>query len=168
MKWEPGLRIRVGVLRALAALALAAGAVAAQAADSGTLQLSAVVLSRNQCKFNTESLAIDFGAIDPSSTATYTKSGSISFTCRGSSLFFVWDVSGNNGQHYSSGLAKRQMRHATVTSEFLPYSLSLPASGWAFNSIARTLTVTATIAPVDYQNAIAGSFTDTVQLTLTP
>jgi spore coat protein U-like protein len=168
MKWETGSGMRKGVVRTLAALALAGAAVAAQAADSATLHLSAVVLSKSQCKFNSGSMAINFGAIDPSSTATYTKSGTITFKCAGSAILASWGVSADNGQHYSSGLAKRQMRHATVLTEFLPYSLNLPQSGFAIKNVTTTLTVTATITPADYQNAIAGSFTDTVQLTLSP
>ena len=61
------------------------------------------------------------------------------------------------------------MRHATVPAEYLPYSLGLsPASGSIEKGVTGTLTLTGTITPADVAGAIAGSFSDTVTLTLQP
>ena len=64
------------------------------------------------------------------------------------------------------------MRHATNPTAYLPYTVSLaPASG----SFPRetppqdhTVTVNGTVRGTDYQTALAGSYADTVTLTINP
>jgi hypothetical protein len=61
------------------------------------------------------------------------------------------------------------MRHATDTTEFLPYSLSItPSSATVPRFAVQTATISGTVAPVDFRNAMAGDFSDTVVLTLDP
>jgi spore coat protein U-like protein len=156
-----------GVAAAWLVLGVASGA---QAADTGPMALSAVVLSKSNCKFKSGStnVAIDFTSVDPTATGPLTKTTSVSFKCAGSSNNASWSITGNNGQHYSSGLGMRRMQHSTVATEFLPYSLNVPASGTAAKNADVTVTITATLAAADYQNARMGTYSDTVQLTLSP
>jgi len=160
---RPALASRVRSL--LAVLALAA-VLPAQAAGSGTLVVGATVLSKNNCKFSIAAATLSF-AIDPSSTSAATASADFVFSCNGSSPVATWSVTGDDGLH-STGVGARRMQHATTTSEYLAYSLNLPASGSVPKNTDHTLTVTGTIAPAAFQNAIAGSYSDTVTLTLTP
>jgi hypothetical protein len=61
------------------------------------------------------------------------------------------------------------MRHATIISEYLPYSLALnPASGTVPKNINQTLTVTGVVRSVDLQTVAAGSYADTVVLSILP
>jgi spore coat protein U-like protein len=62
------------------------------------------------------------------------------------------------------------MRHATDVTEFIPYSLSLsPTTGTGSGPATPiTLTIDGSILNADYVNALAGNYSDTVVLTITP
>lgn len=139
----------------------------AGAADTGSLGVSAVVLSKNNCRFNSNALTISFAAIDPSGGSAVTASGDIVFRCGGSSPTASWSVTAGNGL-YSTGPGARRMRHASDTSAFMAYSLNLPTSGTVPKNTDYTLTITATIQAADFQNAIAGGYSDTVVVSVTP
>ena len=68
-----------------------------------------------------------------------------------------------------SGPNRPRMRHATIPAEYLPYSLGLsPETGTIGKGVTGTLMLTGTVTPADVAGAIAGSFSDTVTLTLLP
>ena len=61
------------------------------------------------------------------------------------------------------------MRHATIATEFMAYSLSLsPAAATIVKNTTQNITVSGTVVPADFQNAAAGAYSDTVVLTLDP
>jgi hypothetical protein len=61
------------------------------------------------------------------------------------------------------------MRHTTITTEYLPYSLTLnPTSGTVPKNTDQTLTITGKVKGVDYQDALAGSYSDTVVISIAP
>ena len=60
------------------------------------------------------------------------------------------------------------MRHASVPAEFLPYALAYPASGTTPKNVTQTITLTATVAAADFQNALAGAYSDQVSLSVLP
>jgi hypothetical protein len=61
------------------------------------------------------------------------------------------------------------MRHTTITTEYLPYSLTLnPISGTVPKNTDQTLTITGTVKGVDYQDALAGSYSDTAVISIAP
>jgi hypothetical protein len=61
------------------------------------------------------------------------------------------------------------MRHLTTTTEFLPSSLSFsPASATIPKNPEQAIVVTGRITPASMQNALAGSFSDTVAITVSP
>ena len=61
------------------------------------------------------------------------------------------------------------MRHATVLTEHLPYSLSMtPVSATVAKGVTVTLTFTGTLTPPDFQNARPGDFADLVIVSITP
>lgn len=160
------LNLIIALPRALLSIALAAVACAAQA-NTGTLAVSAVVLSKNNCKFANGAAALDFLALDPGATANQTATATINFTCKGSDATAVFAVSGDNGLYSSDGV--RRMRNTVDTSQFVGYSLQLsPASGTAPKNVVQTLTITGTVAPAQVGDAIAGSYSDTVSITVTP
>lgn len=155
-------------MRRLLLAAAALLAVAAPGAWAGTnvLTVSAVVLSRNSCRFTAPSSVLGV-AIDPASPGPASGSVSLSFRCTGSSATAAWSLSNGSGL-YGSGPTSLRMRHATVVSEFLPYSLAYPASGSTPKNATQTITVTATVAAADFQNALPGAYSDTVTFSLLP
>lgn len=162
--------VRRSALRALL-VALAASAALAglrvHAANSGTLTLSATVLSKNVCKFNTTATALNFGTIDPTSTAPVTVSLSLSYRCNGSDAVATWSVGSDDGLN-ETGPGQPRMRHTTSPAFYLPYSLSFPASGNAPRNVNQTMTVTGTVMPAAFAAAIAGSYSDTLVLSILP
>lgn len=163
-------RLPAAVPRLLLALAGTAllGVPAAGHAQSGTLSISAAVLSKSNCKFSSNTaMALNFGTIDPTASGPYTATATKSFSCQGSAPLATFAVSIDNGQHSSGGV--RRMQHGTLTTEFLPYLLDIsPQSGTLVKNVAQTLTVTATITQSQYQDAYVGLYSDTVSLTLSP
>jgi spore coat protein U-like protein len=154
-------------LPAAAAIAAALLALSAQAANTGTLSLSATVLSKNVCKFNSTATALNFGAIDPTSTAPVTVTLSLSYRCNGSDVVATWSVASDDGLH-ETGPGQPRMQHTTNAAFYLPYSLSFPASGSAPRNVNQTMTVTGTIAPASFAAAIAGAYSDTLVLSILP
>jgi spore coat protein U-like protein len=150
-----------------AATAAALLALRAHAANSGTLTMSATVLSKNVCKFNSTATALNFGTIDPTTTAPVTVTLSLSYRCNGSDPVATWSVGSDNGLH-ETGPGQPRMQHTTSPAFYLPYSLSFPASGTAPRNVNQTMTVTGTVAPAAFAAAIAGSYSDTLVLSILP
>jgi spore coat protein U-like protein len=154
--------------RRLAASCALAVATSAVASGSQAVNIAAVVLGNSNCRFTTASpSALDFGTIDPSSAVSATASVTIGYRCNGGSAIVAWNIVANDGL-YPAGAGAQRMRHAATLTQYLPYSLSLPANGTAPRNTNRTMTLTGTVTPAAFQTAIAGSYADTVVLTITP
>ena len=129
------------------------------------------------CLFRaTGTITIAFGSLDPSTGSNAVANASVGTVgadevgdCNPTSANMQMAV--GNGQNYSGG--SRRLRSGT---NYIPYSVSF--SGWSGtgpftrarpgNNTWVTLTMTATILGTDYQDAPAGTYTDSVVLTLTP
>ena len=148
------------------ALGWAIIATTVQAANTAAMSVSATVLSKSNCKFPNGSITLPFGTIDPSGTANAVASSTTTFTCSGSAATATFLITQDGGLHNASG---NRLQHATVPGAFLPYSISLsPTTGTVPKNLAQTLTITGTILPGDYQQAIAGNYADTVTMTIAP
>ena len=151
------------------ALALAVVAPAA-AQGTATLSVSAVVLSKNQCKFdNPPRATLAFGNLDPAATTDATASvATLSFVCRGSSPIATYSVTQDGGLHSTGGPNGNRMKHVTAN-EYLPYTLTLtPAAGSAPRNVRVNLTVTGTVLLTNFRSALVGDYNDTVVLTVNP
>lgn len=138
------------------------------AAGSNTLSVTAAVLSKSICKFKSATSTLNFGALDPSSSVNVSSSATVIFVCNGSAPNATFFISEDYGL-YKTGPGANRMRHATVLTEFLPYSLTLnPTSATVPKGVNQTLTVSGTVTAANYQNALMGNFADTVIITLTP
>lgn len=141
----------------------------ASQADTGTLAVRATVLSRSLCFISGgRTMTMDFGAIDPASTATKTQTVTTSVFCIGNRTS-TFAISTDNGLH-EFGAGNPRMQNTTAATAFLPYSLSIsPASGTIATSLGTSpVTITGTITPAQFQNARFGSYSDTVAITLNP
>ncbi len=171
---HPSRRLRAlprAVRRAAAAvafvLALLPGA-QALAASSAAVAVSAVILTRSNCRFITGAAALAFGDLDPANPVDVTLSVPVRFRCNGGPPTAVYVVTDDDGMA-ETGLDANRMQHATLPGTFLPYEFSVsPASGTIPRNTPQTLTVTGTVRGVDYQGAAAGDYADTVVLTINP
>lgn len=122
------------------------------------------------CLFQAKGLAMSFGTLDPSNAVTVivpvaaaTLNANRVGDCP-SSRTMVIDA--DNGQNF---VGSRRMRKG-ATSDYIPYSLTgLPwsQSGPGNNNYV-TFTFSGTVAGTAYEGASAGSYSDTVIITVTP
>jgi spore coat protein U-like protein len=137
-------------------------------AGANILTVKAVVLSKNQCKFNSATSALNFGSLDAANPVNKTVATSVVFRCIGSAPNATFLITDNDGL-YETGLNANRMRHTTVTTQYLPYSLTYnPQTSTVPKGVDQTLTISGTVLGVDYQDAYVGSYSDTVVLTIEP
>ena len=138
-------------------------------AETLGLTVGAQILTKSNCKFDSRALVLDFGIIDPVSTATATASLNSSITCNGGKSKVVTVVFGLGAGSYDSAPNARRMRHATTLTEFLPYTLRLtPASDTTDKNGTLAFTVDGAILASQFQNVMAGNYTDTVTISVSP
>jgi len=138
------------------------------AADSARVAVSATVLSKSNCKFRAPGAALAFGTLDPVNPADVTRTAALSIRCAGSAANASYLITDDDGLHESGPGAERMLLDGSLT-EFLPYSFSYtPASATILKNTDQTITITGTVLGVNYQNALAGSYADTVTLTVVP
>ncbi len=156
--------MKVSHLIALGALfATSAICNAAVAADTATVGVSANVTGT--CKFNSGG-SVSF-TLDPSSSSNATGTATQpAFWCTKGASYTISDDFGIN--EASAGAAPRRMKHATLT-EYIPYSFSYTASGTGNGKTSPiSLDISASVVNADFVNASAGSYADTVTLSITP
>lgn len=135
---------------------------------SSTITVQAVILSKSICKFKTKGAVVDFGGLDPVAAPDVTRQATLTFVCNGSADPATYLITDDDGQNASGPNGKR-MLHSTSPGTFLPYSLTYePASATVPKGEQQTLTVTGTVLGNDYRTALAGTYTDTVTLTIEP
>lgn len=132
-------------------------------ADTATVAVSASVTGT--CKF-TAGGSVAFGALDPGSTANVT--GSVvnpTFWCTKGTTYGITDDNGAN----ETGTTFR-MLNTTVAGEYIPYAFSYTPTGGTGTGPQTpiTMAITSSILNANYVNAAAGSYADTVTLTITP
>lgn len=156
------------VASCIALVLASAGVGIADAAGGHALLVSATILSKNICRFQTTGpTALAFGAINPASTGPVSTGITLQYRCNGSSAVASWAVSSDDGL-YESGAGSPRLRHATVTTEFLPYTLTFPAAGTVPRNTITNMSITATITPAAFADARIGAYADTVVLTIVP
>lgn len=136
------------------------------AAGINSLTVTATVLSKSRCRFNSVTSSLNLGTLDPANPIDVTVSTTISFVCRGSANPATFSISDDGGMN-NSGVPR--MRHTTAPSEFLPYNLTLsPTSGTVPKNVNQTLTITGKVLASDYQNSYMGNYNDTVVISIVP
>lgn len=148
------------LLTAIGMLALTGNAMAS---GNNTLTVSASVTGT--CKFVSTTSTLNFGALDPSSSSDVNGSSSTTFWCTKGVTTDA--VAADNGGNWSG--SSRQIKDS-VSGDLIPYSLTLTkdASSNTGPSSPRTLTISGTILNADYISKTAGSYADTVTLSITP
>ena len=145
------------------ALAVLVAGGAAWALDTNTLTVTASVTGT--CRFQApKTSTLDFGALDPANPVPVNGSGTTQFWCTKGVTTDA--VSAGNGANYS-GTSRRM---AGPGGDFIPYSLTLTPDGNpnAGPASPRTLAIAGTVLAADYTGVGAGSYSDTVTLTINP
>lgn len=160
---EVGRRLRW--LPALAAAIALAGP--ARATDTAVVTVTAVILSRSNCRITTGNAAINLGSIDPSSLASVTRSAAMSLTCQGSAPAATFAITADTGLQPNASSTRRLRNAGDGT--FMTYALAIsPAAGTVNKGTPLPFSVDATLAPADFGMASAGTYSDTVTITLSP
>ncbi|NJD63581.1 MAG: hypothetical protein FIA93_12795 [Deltaproteobacteria bacterium] len=151
------------VFTAAFAVALIAMAGYGMASDTNTLTVQASVLGT--CKFVSTTSTLGFGALDPSAGTDVNGSSTTQFWCTKGVATDA--VSAGNGLNFVGG--KRGMKDA-VSGDVIPYTLSLAKDGLSNGgpTVPRTLTIAGNVLGADYTGKAAGSYSDTVTITITP
>ena len=140
----------------------------ATAADNQNLTVNAVV--NGVCKFTTSAQTLSFGTIDPSAVGPLSASGAtVSYKCTKDTTGAA--VTFGDGLN-STGVGARQMKLGATTN-VLPYTLSatgggVTGTGFGTGSIASSLTFNSQITAANYANLPAGTYTDTVLMSISP
>lgn len=132
----------------------------AQAADN-TMTVTASV--KGACGFSSSTSLLDFGQLDPTSTADAVKNVSIGYWCTKGQVASTSVTASANGTALNP-------RMKGTGGTFIPFSLAIAGgngTGLGKNN-PLSMTVTGTILNADYVDAAVDSYTDTVTLTLTP
>lgn len=140
-------------------------------AGSNNLGLSTNVIGT--CKVITAPATLDFGTIDPSGASNATASITFTMKCTKGT---VSTAASDDGGLFFAG-TKRMQHSATVTA-FLPYALvyrgdiGFTGQGFGVAASAQTVTITGSVTPAQFQNALvttAGQiYSDTVTITVNP
>ena len=139
------------------------------AGGTAALPVTAVVLPNSNCRFrNPTTATLDFGLLDSGSPVDVGASAALGFRCNGGSPNVTLAISDDGGS-YESGPSLPRMRHATDTTQFLPYDLAMnPTSGTVPRNTNQTLTITGTVRGPDYASALSGVYSDSVVITILP
>lgn len=142
-------------------LAVLAAGGAAWALDTTTVAVSANVVGT--CRFNGTG-SISF-ALDPIVGGDV--NGVISqptFWCTRNASYTITDDLGT----HESGSTFR-MLHATIPTEYIPYSFTYTATGTGAGQISPiTMNIASMVTGANYTSAAAGNYSDTVTLTINP
>ena len=124
-----------------------------------SLLVLASVSQGQTCQFNGSGGAITFPSLDPSVANTQTGFIDLKIKCNPAGTTPTWQFTGTHGN------APLRLKHLTQNA-FIPYSVAPSFLG--STGANQNWRVTATILGTDYQNALVGSYSDTLTCSITP
>jgi spore coat protein U-like protein len=158
---------------AAAVLAAAGLGLSGVAVAGGTTPLTVNAQVLGVCKVLAAPATLNFGTIDPSSAVNATATATFTMQCTNGTTSTA--ATDNNGLHLLAGT--KRMQHSVTATAFLPYAIGYSGdSGFAgagFGGAAsKTITITGTITPAQFQTALvttgAQLYADTVTITVNP
>ena len=154
----------------LAALGTAFAAFALPAAAADTYSLSVTATVQGICKFTQAAgQTLTFtnnvgGGIDPSLAGNATANATITYKCTSGtapSSFTGVGANDTGGNHVVKNGTNSMIYTVALTG-------GGAGDGFGAGSTNKTLTVAGTIVPAQYQGAVAGTYTDTLTVTVAP
>ena len=143
-------------------------------AVSSSVQVSAIIVSKHNCKFNSKApVALDFGTLDPLSGINVTRTATLVFSCSGNPNNPVsYGVSDDDGL-YETGSNGNRMKHLSLSGldAFIPYSFTISPTSGSTTTKPKTdvpLTITGTVLGSAYNKVYQGDYTDTVTVNINP
>jgi spore coat protein U-like protein len=171
MTKEQILKLRSAVLKA--AIAAAALSMTGAALAGGTHIITVSASVTGVCLVNTATSTLDFGAINPSSAGPINAVWSSgTFRCTNGTAYTVTSDDGLN-ETGTGGTNNRMKRvgagSCAVATDCIRYTLTNVAGGSGLGMTTNiSFAVTGQTTQADYQNATAGTYADTVTLTVAP
>jgi spore coat protein U-like protein len=153
------MRKLIGIAAAVAALVASASAMA----DTATLTVAASV--KATCKLYSGG-SMDFGQLDPSTSADGTGSATITYRCTKGTAPGTFQVGSASSSPYTGTLTGS----GTAAGDTIGYSVTwtgAPGAGTGFGSDS-TFALSGTVLNANYINKKAGSYGENVTITLSP
>ncbi len=144
------------------------------AGGTSTVSVSAVVLSKGSCHFTTKTATLPFGNLDPGNPVDKNAGtpSPVIFRCQANgNNRITFSITHDSGLYETGPNAPRMLNTTQTTPplQYLPYSLTLsPTSGSVPKGKDQTLTITGMVKGIDYQDALAGNYSDTVTISIDP
>ncbi len=170
------LKLKATKLSCVTKLALSISLLVASgiAAASGTTTLTVNAKISGGCKVSTAPALLDFGTIDPNSTANAVATQTFAMKCSNGTTSTA--TTDDNGLHFAA--ATKNMAHSVTATALLPYALAytndtgFAGAGFGAAAATRVVTVTGTITPAQFSGALATTgaqiYADTVVITVNP
>ena len=135
-----------------------------------SMNVTATVLSKNQCRFTTKTAILAFGTLSagiPSPPDVQT-TATLLMRCVGVDNPATFLISDDDGL-FAAGVDSPRMQNTALPTAYLPYSFSYtPISASVPTSSDIPVTLSATVRGFDYQNAAMGTYFDTITLSILP
>jgi spore coat protein U-like protein len=144
-------------------------------ANNNALTVSAQVLNKTACFFIAPTTPMNFGNLDPALTTNANATANIVIRCNGNKATTAMQIARDAGQNVLAN--NLRMKHATSATDFMPYTLNLGGVNWGTglfiigtipSNSNYSFNLGGTVLAADYRNALLGSYTDNVVLTITP
>jgi hypothetical protein len=130
------------------------------ATGNAIMNVSATVVSKNNCTFKSTPADLDFGTLDPFNPTDRTATTFVDIRCAGN---------GDPVVYFISAPAGSKMTHTTDPTRFLPFSIA--ANGSYPREIppqTHTVQVDGLVRGSDYALALTGQYNAVVTLTVNP
>ncbi len=122
------------------------------------------------CRFSSTPTPLNFGNLNPANSIDVNATSTVTIRCNPSVGLpnpAPYTISDDSGL-YSLAPGQLRMRNATNIAVYLPYTFTYATSGIIPLNTNMNITFTGTVRAIDYQNAWAGNYSDTVTITINP
>jgi len=135
-------------------------------ADSGIVSINAAVISRGNCRFRNTPVTVNM-TLDPSIPGNVSSNTIITITCTGGGTGNItYSITDDDGL-WEDAPGHHRLKHTTLN-EFIPYSFNYNPSGTIPKNSNVNININITILYNSFKDASAGSYSDTVTLTIAP
>lgn len=137
-------------------------------AATSSVKVSAAVIRKNQCAFDTNISSMNLGVLDPERPVDKATSTSLILKCTGIDDRTNFVIGEDSSSVNDNLKGERQMRHETEDSS-IPYKISVNnVTGEAQSDREHSIVVSVRVKGADYLNVYSGSYSDVVYVSISP